>query len=88
MNLYSIIKNHKMLMNWLKHEFLSFFYLIMNQMNLKETFFRHHMPPRKDFFLLKKKFPMKNFLDLEQKLWFFNFEKIFEMKIAEKSKGR
>ena len=38
-------------MNWWKYEA---FYLVMNQMNLKETFFRHHMPPRKDFFLLKK----------------------------------
>ena len=60
MNLYSIIKNHKMLMNWLKHEFLSF--LLDNEPNeLERDFFRHHMPPRKDFFLLKKisdeKFP-------------------------------
>ena len=53
MNLYSIIKNHKMLMNWLKHEFLSF--LLDNEPNeLERDFFRHHMPPRKDFFLLKK----------------------------------
>ena len=45
------------------------------------------MPPRKDFFLLKKisdeKFPRS-----KTKLWFFNFEKYFEMKIIEKSKGR
>ena len=31
---------------------------------------------------------MKNFLVLEQKIWFFSFEKYFEMKIIEKSKGR
>ena len=58
----------------------------MNQMNLKETFFRHHMPPRKDCFLLKiisdEKFPRF------KKIWFFNFEKIFEIKMIEKSKGK
>ena len=76
MNLYSIIKNHKMLMNWLKHEFLSFFYLIMNQMNLKETFFGITCLQGKTFFCWKK-FPMKNFLVLN-KNWNFEKKIIFE----------
>ena len=64
-------------------------FLLDNEPNeLERDFFSASHASKERLFSAEKKFPMKNFLDLEQKLWFFNFEKYFEMKIVEKSKGR
>jgi len=64
-------------------------FLLDNEPNeLERDFFSASHASKERLFSAEIKFPMKNFLDLEQKLWFFNFEKFFEMKIAEKSKGR
>ena len=69
MNLYSIIKTHKMLMNWLKHEFLSF--LLDNEPNeLERDLFSASHASKERLFSAEKKFPMKNFLDLKQNYGF------------------